>query len=284
MNSWSLLCLRIQGISPEGVIFKLKKEKIPLYHLKKREKNVLELCIERKYRQKVFTILENSCYNITSIKNFGISRIPDFLKKKVGLLIGCPLFFLICILSDQLVLRIDVQGGNYREEVLSLLSQKGVRIGKPYEEDLTPELTAKILALPEVTFCSVHKTGSVLKIEIRRESVLPGCEKGKNLCAGRAGRLEILTVLRGTAVAEPGMQVLPGDLLAQPGEDGILMASAKILCAYREVVVTDSEERAYSAGRIAAGEDAEIVSERLTPVPGGFLVETEYFILERVNM
>lgn len=284
MNHRSLLCFTVETIAPEEVIFKLKRERIPLYHLQKREKNALELCVERKYRKKVFTILENSCYNIKSIRKFGFSRIPDFLKKKAGMLIGCPLFLLSCILADSLVLRIDVQGGNYREEVTELLAGQGVGIGKPYAAELAPVLTAQILALPEVAFCSVKKVGSVLRIEIRRQTVLQGCERGKSLYASRAGRVTRITVLRGRASVGVGTDVDSGELLAEPDEDGILMASVELYCEYREVIRTDSEEKAYAAGRFAAGEDAVILGERLTPVPGGFLNETEYSISERINM
>lgn len=284
MNGFSLFRFTVEGISPEEVIFKLKKEKIPLYHLQKREKNVLELCVERKYRKKVFTILENSCYNIKSIKKFGVSRVPDFLKRKAGALIGCLLFLLVCLLSDALVLRIDVRGGNYRQEALSILAECGVTAGKPYSADLTPELTARILALPEVTFCSIKKSGSVLRVEIERRIVLPGCEKGKNLYASRAGTIERLVVLRGRALVEAGTEAQVGTLLAEPGEDGVLMASVVLVCAYRGTVRADTQKEASAAVRFAVGEEAQMIDERFTPVADGFFVEATYRVTERVNM
>lgn len=289
MNSekWTLLRIGIEGIYPEGVISRLKMEKIPLYNVKKTDKNVLELCIERKYKKKVFTILNNSCYNILYVKNYGLSRIPVLCKEKLGVLIGCALFAALCIFSGYPVLKIEVVGAGeyYREKVIGLLAESGVSVGKGYKEEVAPEVTAKILSLDGVSFCSVKKSGNVLTVEVQITPSAELCERGELLQSPAEGVIYSLTVLRGEAKVSVGDEVHAGEVIVST-ENGIVMASVRILCRIEKTVDAESEEKAYAKVLLDVGVEAELTNHSVMPSAEGegYSVSVEYIVTESLNM
>lgn len=289
-----MLRLKIEGIYPEGVIKKLTREKIPLFEVKKTDKKSLELCIERKNRKKVFTILEDSCYNITKVRYYGFLSALRRCKERAGLFVGCALFFILCTLSDYPVLRIDVVGTGeyYRREVLQLLSDSGVEEGKPYDGKSASEITAKILALKDVSFCSLKKSGNVLRVEVQTSPSADYCRRGVSLYAAADGRVQTLTVLRGTAAVSTGDEVSAGDLLISCGdENGVVMASAGLACRYEAFVKADDAQEALAACilEIEALNDKDaigvtITDKRAEDADGGFAVEIDYLLTQSLNM
>jgi hypothetical protein len=283
-KKWTLLRIGIGGVYPESALVRLKREKIPLYHIKKVDKNVLELCIERKYRKKVFTILNNSCYNIMYTKNYGLSRIPALCREKVGAIAGCALFGALCLLSGYPVLKIEVVGGGayYREQVVSLLAESGIAVGKGYDEKSAPEATAKILSLDGVSFCSVKKAGSVLTVEVEVSPQATVPEVGP-LRSPATGEIYSLTVLRGEARKAVGDGVKEGEIVAT--SEGVVIASVRVLCRLQTVVKAQGAERAYAEALLQIGAEAEIRShtEERT-AENEYTVGVEYILTEELNM
>ena len=153
------------------------------------------------------------------------------VKRNMGLLIGCILFAVLCSLADYPVLKIDVVGSGayYQREVLALLSESGVSVGKRFDGKTSPELTAKILTLENVSFCSIQKNGNTLRVEVQIASPGQYPVGGEALRAGADGRVYSLTVLRGKALVAVGDEVIAGDaLVTGESEGGVVMASAKL--------------------------------------------------------
>lgn len=290
MGARLLLKLKIEGIYPEGGIKKLTREKIPLFEVKKTDKKSLELCIERKYRKKVFTILEDSCYNITEVRYYGFFRILRYCKERAGLFAGCVLFLLLCIFSGYPVLRIDVVGSGdyYRREVISLLKENGITIGKPYDDEVASLLTAKILALDDVSFCSLKKSGNILRVEVQTSPSAKYCERGAALYAAADGTVSSLTVLRGAAAVRAGDEVKAGDLLVDCAQEGgIVMAGVRLSCRYTAFVKSDDEDEAFAAGMLeigSFGDRIEVTDRSALPMDGGFTIEIGYLLTQSVNM
>ena len=55
--------LKIQGNMPERALLRLRRAEIPLYEVKKSQKNAILVSVKRKDVQKVFAIYPNLCYN-----------------------------------------------------------------------------------------------------------------------------------------------------------------------------------------------------------------------------
>jgi hypothetical protein len=283
-KKWTLVRLGIEGIYPESAIARLKREKIPLYGIKKVQKNVLELCIERKNRKKVFTILNNSCYNIVYAKNYGLSRIPALCREKAGAIVGCALFGVLCALSGYPVLKIEVvgDGAYYREKVISLLAESGIAIGKGYDGKSAPEVTAKILSLDGVTFCSVKKAGSVLTVEVQVSPQATMPESGP-LCSPAAGEIYALTVLRGEVQKAVGDGVEEGEIVVSA--QGVVMASVRVLCKAQAEVMAERADGAYAEALLQIGAaQAEIQSHTEEKTKDGYTVTIEYILTASINM
>ena len=92
--------LQIEGIMPERALLRLKRAGIGIYNAKKVEKNKILLSVKRKDTEKVFAIYPNVCYNIgayspytvTKMGAVGIGKLLETAKKRMGLLLGIPLY------------------------------------------------------------------------------------------------------------------------------------------------------------------------------------------------
>lgn len=288
MSGLFLLRLTIEGIYPEGALARFRRAGIPVSDVKKRDKKTLELCIERKYREKAFTTLRDSCYNITGTSLFGVWRLFAALRRKIGFFIGAALFILLAALSDLFVLRIDVvgTGAYYRDRVLSVLRENGVRPGGLYRAEKVSAIAAEVLSFDGVSFCSLKKEGSVLTVEVQVDRSLPPAAAG-GLYAPADGTVYSLTVLRGEAHAEEGDEVARGSLLVGAAEgQSVVMASARLLCRYESLSSASTAEEAVAEGVLAAlsAGEAEIVSQNAEPQADGYLVEIEYLLTVAVNM
>ena len=83
----------IDGVFPERALIRLKKEKIPLFNVKKFEKNRILFSIKRKHTEKVFAIYQNLWYNemgedVYTLKKVG-GNVWFNLFEKIKRRIGC---------------------------------------------------------------------------------------------------------------------------------------------------------------------------------------------------
>ena len=166
----------IEGMMPYRALNRLKREGICLKNVKKCKKTQIVCSVDAKDVEKVFAIYPNMCYNGDRYTAYTIRIMPParwqksllLLKKRVGIWLGCVLFLLLTAYSDRYVLRISVIGdGGYNEAVTGILQQHGVGQFQRYPADDVDLLTAEILRLKGVGFCSIKKVGSTLLVEVR---------------------------------------------------------------------------------------------------------------------
>lgn len=282
-----LLRLRVQGIFPEGAVFKLQRQGIFVYYLKKTEKNEIEFCIDRKNRKKTFTILNDSCYNIIRIENFGLAKVASFFRRRAGLVVGGALLFAVCLLSSVPVLKIEVEGSGayYEKEVKAVLLENGVQLGRDFDPSLSPLLTARILSLKDVAFCSVKKRGNVLYVRVETGEGAPSSPSGTELLSPSDGSIYSLTVLKGEAQRASGEQVSAGEVLVRAKGGGLVMACVRLLCRYEKEWDADDEAGAYRCALSELGDQAEILRYEISKTAEGkYLVALEYLLTESVNM
>ena len=136
--------LEIAGLFPERALIRLKKAKIPLYNVKKVEKNRILFSIKRKHTENVFAIDQNLCYNAMgevgyTLKKAGgnlVFHLIERIKNRIGLLIGALLFALICILSQNFILQIKIVGEtSYKREVLQALERGNLNLYGVYTDE-----------------------------------------------------------------------------------------------------------------------------------------------------
>lgn len=175
------------------------------------QKNVLELQIAAKDSEKAFAILRGSCYNIKNIRYFGLAKLRKEAVRALGSAAGLALFLGGILFAQTRVLCMEFVGSGayYEREVRALLSEEGVREFSAMPRS-TGALTARVLALPRVEFCSFKMTGGVLTVEIEcAENTQPIADMP--LLSPVNGVIEALTVVRGTPLFGVGDTVSAGE-------------------------------------------------------------------------
>ena len=165
----------IEGMMPSRALNRLRREGICLKNVRKSKKNQIVVTVDAKDVEKVFAIYPNMCYNggrytaytAHIMPTFGMQKWWNEAKKRTGLWLGGVLFLLITVLSDRLVLGIQVIGEpSYTSEVTEILTRNGVEYFRPYSPESADMITAEILRLGGVGFCSIRKVGSTLIVEV----------------------------------------------------------------------------------------------------------------------
>lgn len=205
--------IRIEGLSAERAIDKLVRGGVVVLGAQKPQKNAVVVRVDGKDCKKAFAILQTSCYNIKKVRSRGLLRIGKKLAHRAGFLVGAALFLCCTLFFQSRVLAIRVTGsGSYLEEsVKSILRERGTFFFSPFPRNVNA-LTADVLALPRVSFCSLSHAGGVLTVtvEVNDENAPLSFEP---LLSPVSGTLERLTVVRGTPLFAVGDAVAEGDIL-----------------------------------------------------------------------
>lgn len=203
----------IEGLNPERAIDKLVSAGIEVLSAQKPQKNTVIVWTDGKDSKKVFAILQSSCYNIKKVRSAGLRRLAVACRRTAGLIAGAALFILCVVFCESRVLSVKVTGsGAYLDgEIKEILRENGTAFFSPVPRD-TNELTACVMGLPRVTFCSFSHEGGILTVDVEvsdENAVI----SGKPLLSPVAGTVERLTVVRGTALFAVGDSVQAGDTL-----------------------------------------------------------------------
>lgn len=269
----------VEGVMPERAIDRLQKAGIPIFGAKKVKKMQILFCINKKDLEKAFAIYPNMCYNSKRESVYTFTRVGARSARErkiakfrlVGAGLGVCLFLAILALSSSYVFRIDVVGANvYEREVLSVLSDHGIKLYSPYQKGVEDAVCAKILTLDGVEFCSMQKSGNAVTVELRLNSFSSAKREEGGLIASRKGVIVNAVALGGTLLKSEGESVEAGEtlvgdyFLTGEGEwekctQTHVVAKVKLLC----------EEQVQGETQIAAEMNARLLVETL----GGEILE-----------
>ena len=295
--------IQIEGLMPERALLRLKRAGIPLYDIEKPQKNRLLLRVERKDVARIFTIYPSppfadgkSLYTVSKLGGVGLARLVDFCKNRVGLLLGALAFCIITLAADSFVFGIEFVGTDvYARETAQALEEGGVKLFAPYKVGQEDMITAKLLALDYVEFCSVKKVGGRIRVELRTSPFLQKSLSKGAMTAKHSGEIIALTVLKGSALKTAGDTVQAGEALVgnwfstEAGEQVCVepIARVRIACVYEgahEEAVT--EEQAFAEAYLALNlTDKDEITERIViQTEKGFHVKISYIATESVNL
>lgn len=266
----------IEGLNPERAIDKLVHAGVEVLSAQKPQKNTVVVWVDGKDHKKVFAILKTSCYNIKNVRSAGARRALQACRRAAGLIVGA-VFFIACVcFVESRVLKIKVTGsGAYLGgEIENVLRENGTFFFSPVPRNIN-ELTALVMGLPRVTFCSFSHDGGILtvNVEVSDENAVLA---GKPLLAPVSGTVERLTVVRGTALCAVGDGVQAGDTLVADyivSENGTrsVVVIAEAVIAYPVAVVYELPEReALAKAYLDYGEMENI---RTSPTEKGTLIQ-----------
>ncbi len=160
---------------PFRALNRIRREGISMKNVEICQKNAVEFSVDAKDIVKIFAIYPNMCYNggkgggysAVVLPPVGWQKTLEQLKKRMGLFVGGMLFLLVTALSDLFVLRIEVVGETaYESAVTEILSRNEIRVFEKFPAGKADVVTAEILRLDGVGFCSVQKVGSTVVVEV----------------------------------------------------------------------------------------------------------------------
>ena len=279
--------LEIRALNAFQAVEKLSRAGIEVFSARLNEKNSITLQVNRKDLQKVFAILRGSCYNIKKVRPRGVSRAIAVAVKRAGLLAGALAFVLGTLLFERTILSVRIVGSGayYAAEVSDVLARGGVKRFGSLPKD-TSQMTAEILSLPRVSFCTIGKKGGVLTVtvEVTDEN---GHRASGPLASPVSGTVEELVVVRGTACVAVGDAVSAGGMLVSDevavGEETrkvLVIARAKIAYFFSAEYEAD-EEGALSRAQAEFGEIRDISSQKTDK---GVLVTGTAFAVAAINL
>lgn len=140
-------------------------------------------------------------------------------KMRSGLAVGAIAFMLILITLSQFAWRIEVVGNTEIEDdiILSAFEEYGIKTGVKISDLDLKKITEKVLeGLPDISWATVNKKGSMLCIEVREKRKIPELYDASvptNVVASEEGLIISSDVLRGTEEVKVGSAVRKGDLL-----------------------------------------------------------------------
>lgn len=295
--------IQINGIMPERALLRLKRAGIPLYNAQRVAKTQIRLRVRRKDLSKIAAIYpregdmeKRGAYTFSTIEGVGFAKIVDFCKKRVGFLLGIMAFCILTLAADSFVFGIEFVGTDvYAREVAQALNENGVRLFAPYKKGKEDMITAKLLTLDYVDFCSVVKRGGKIRVEMRTSPFTAPLLSMGEMQAKHTGEILSITALRGTALKKAGENVCVGETLVADyfsleGEGQVRVepiARVKIACVYEGLHPTaNSTQQAFAEAYLALQltEKDEIIQTDITQIDDGFHVKINYVVIESMNL
>ena len=280
---------------PETALKKLTKANIAVYKLKKHG-STLTFGVLQEYTEKVFAIFSHPCYNITIKRNSPKARAAAFIKRRFGLVVGAVVFTAAAIASGNVVMRIKVTGnGAYLGgQIMSIARECGAREWTTCRKMDAPLLQAKILALPDVNFCSVQREGAYLIIDVRTEEEHTSKVNYTPLKSSVSGEVYRIVAICGTAEKVQGDKVSAGDVLIgayELNENG--ESTSCLAVGFAEITAQaslslyydkESDENAKEALKAAALYSDRIISQSYTVAPcdGGVKYDVTFSYINTV--
>lgn len=294
--------LQIEGIMPERALLRLKRAGIPVYNVKKTQKNQILFSVKKKDCEKVFAIFQSVWYNrgvsspytVKKRGGVGAAKYLQKAKNRVGLLLGGLLFCASTLFLDGFTFGVEIVGSDiYAREVHAALAENGIKPFTRYRSGNEDLVCARLLAIDDVEFCSVRKSGGRVVVEVRLSPFTGKKMQEGNMLAARAGTLLSITVLKGTPLVKAGERVetgtplVGGYLQTESGKvtEVAPIARASIACTYEADVAAEDEQSAFARAYldIALSPKDELTKSSVVKNGETFRVKIEYTLVQTVN-
>lgn len=282
----------------ESALRKLRKANLPVYNCEKAGISFL-FSVKDKDIKKAFAIFEKPCYNVCVISQSAKNSLIAKVLSRIGLIVGAAAFIIISALSNLFVFKISVTGsGSYLSpEIKRIVYESGVKEFSYYKGFDAPSATGKILALPQVTFCNIKKSGSILHVDVQVDGEHSDTALKTPLVADRAGKIKSIVAVCGTAVRAVGDNVRSGDELISPytvvGEERVECLSAgyaELECSgTAEFIAPEQSDENLKLAYASVLLDADRIISRthsVGPCEGGvkYVIEFTYLHKLSINM
>lgn len=207
-----------EGGFPERFINLCSRYKIPLWDVKSR-KGVLFANTAIKGYKSIRPAARKSGMKVRVYHRYGLPFFMSKYRKRVGLLCGLAVFFIVIAFLSTLIWTVDVEGNSkiQAETIQAVFEDLGVKPGvRAKSIDVSKVERLALERLDGLSWLSLNLKGSSATIEVRESFAAPDLTKDKtpcNIVASRDGQIVILEAYEGAAAQKIGTAVLKGELL-----------------------------------------------------------------------
>lgn len=194
------------------------RENIPLWNIKNSDGRVSASTTLKGYLH-IRRPAKRAGMRVRAAEKIGLIFFLKRNKVRAGILAGAVLSALIVLTLTRFVWGVSVVGNTTLEDdyILSRFENYGVRVGSLISDVDTDEAAQKAMTdIPELSWATVNRKGSVMVIEVREKKAVPqmyDSTRPTNLVASEDGLVLSIDILYGKAEVKPGSAVTKGDLL-----------------------------------------------------------------------
>ncbi len=213
------LVITVTGKYPERFFNVCAARHILIWDLFSCSQTVFKCSISNRGFRLLPQVVKKTGVQVKIIKKCGLPTVIKRLKKRMWFLIGLAVFFLLLIVMNQFIWKIEVTGcetvsATYVREVLS---ECGLNIGafRPFvdEKHLQNQMLVK---MPELSWLWADKRGSKVIVQVKERTLPPDIFDKDAFCnikAAKDGVIDSMIVKNGTPLVALGDTVRAGDIL-----------------------------------------------------------------------
>lgn len=232
------LVISVSGAFPERFLNLCALEKIYLWGAERNEDEIKVRCTLSAFRKMRRAAKKSHC-KIKIVKKAG----PVFKARRVFsrryLVVGAAVFFLALAVLNCFVWTVRVEGNeNMTDEEIKFVAEYcGLKQGVvKYKVNKRKFQENALRYEPRLAWIYPEIRGTVAYVHVREKTVAGGVEDVKRACnvvAGKSGRINSLTVKRGTAAVSVGQTVAEGQILitGQNDDGAYLHAAGEVLAS-----------------------------------------------------
>lgn len=211
--------ISIEGYYIEKLINICISKKIFLWNLKRKKSTYLEANISIKDFKKIKPIIKKTRCKIHINKRKGFPFILNKYKGRKIFIISFIIIVLLIFITSRFIWNIEIIGNEElkEEEILELLSENGIKIGKYRGKINTAEIIRKIrLKNDRIAWISINLDGTNVIVKLSENTKKPDIINKSEYCniiSNKAGVITKINAKTGTIMVNVGDVVQEGSIL-----------------------------------------------------------------------
>ncbi|MBS1455545.1 MAG: hypothetical protein HP008_00560, partial [Clostridia bacterium] len=158
--------VKVTGLNQTNLLKKLWVNGVTVYNYVKKSPKVCFFTVKREDFSKFFAITDKTCYNIKTIKEYGVKSFFKKIKNAAVFLIAFFVFSVASYAASAVFTGIDFygSGAEYSERLTTYFNKQGFKSYRLFPDAKLKELETKTLKENDyLSFVSLKKRGSRLK-------------------------------------------------------------------------------------------------------------------------
>lgn len=213
------LVITVTGQYPERFFNVCANRRVIIWDLFPCSKTVMRCCISNRGFRMLPEIVKKTGVTVKIIEKHGLPVMLQRIKKRKGFVVGIGIFFLLLIIINQFIWKIEIVGCETVSKlaVERKLAECGLKIGafRPFLDEKSLQ-NQMLIQMPELSWLWADKSGSKVVVQVKERVPVPDIFDPNAFCniiAKKDGVIDSMIVKSGVPMVALGDTVLKGDIL-----------------------------------------------------------------------